>query len=94
MAKDRQLGVGGTRNPDRQFRGRSATTASTPSDLGRRGSIVRFSNGQIPPDTLRYLDFYDTRPDAVRRLKSQARTDMYVAKSACDDGNNRDEGVL
>ena len=58
------------------------------SELGRPVSVTRFPNGRVPPDTLQFLDLDDTRPEALRRLKAQARADVIVTKSACDDVNN------
>ncbi len=58
------------------------------TDLGRPVSFTRFPNGKVPPDTLLYLDLDDTRPEAMRRLVAQARADVSVTKSACDDPRN------
>jgi uncharacterized protein len=58
------------------------------TDLGRSVSVVRFPNGQVPPDTLQYLDLDETRPKAMQVLIAQARADVNVTKSACDDLNN------
>ena len=57
-------------------------------DLGRSVTVIRFPNGRVPPDTLQFLDLDDTRPEAIKRLKAQARADVSVTKSACDDPNN------
>jgi predicted acylesterase/phospholipase RssA len=59
-------------------------------ELGRPVSVTRFPNGHVPPDTLQFLDIDDTRSEAIKRLKAQARADVSVAKSACDDVNNPD----
>jgi hypothetical protein len=59
-------------------------------ELGRPVSVTRFPNGRVPPDTLQFLDLDDTRPEAMKRLKAQARADVSVTKSACDDANNPD----
>lgn len=58
------------------------------TDLGRTVSVTRFPNGQVPADTLKYLDLDDARPEAMERLRQQARADVSVTKSACDDRNN------
>lgn len=58
------------------------------TDLGRPVTVTRFPNGRVPPDTLDFLDLDDTRPEATKRLVSQARADVSVTKSACDDPRN------
>jgi uncharacterized protein len=58
------------------------------SDLGRSVSVTRFPNGQVPADLSQYLDLDDTRLVAMDRLVAQARSDVLVTKSACDDKND------
>ena len=58
------------------------------TDLGRTVSVTRFPNGKVPPDTLDYLDLDDARPEAMQRLVAQARADVSITKSACDDPKN------
>lgn len=54
----------------------------------RRVTVIRFPNGAAPPDTLKFLDIDDARQSALTRLKAQARADVSVTKSACDDAND------
>ena len=55
------------------------------TDAGRKVSFMRFPNGHVPPDTLQFLDIDDTREEAMNRLIDQARADVNITKSACDD---------
>lgn len=50
--------------------------------------LVRFPNKPIPASMMPYLGLDDTRPDALRRLISQAHVDADMTKSAADDPND------
>lgn len=57
--------------------------------LGRSVSVVRFPAGVLQPSLLPFLDIDNASADAVAALISQARADVLLAKSACDDTNNQ-----
>ena len=55
------------------------------SDLGRPVSVIRFPNGHVPADILQYLDLDDARVLAIDKLITQARADVNITKSSCDN---------
>lgn len=55
------------------------------SDLGRSVEIIRFPNGKLQPALLPHLDIDNASPAAIDALISQAREDVLLTKSACDD---------
>lgn len=55
------------------------------SDLGRKVDIVRFPSGKLQPSLLPYLDIDNASAKAVAALINQAREDVLLTKSACDD---------
>jgi predicted acylesterase/phospholipase RssA len=59
--------------------------ANTLTDLGRPVKILRFPTGKLQTSVLPYLDIDDTRKEAIDALISQARADVNLTKSACDD---------
>lgn len=56
--------------------------------LGRNVEVVRFPSGQLQPALIPYLDLDDGSSDASNALINQARADVNVAISACDDANS------
>jgi predicted acylesterase/phospholipase RssA len=56
--------------------------------MGRRVDIVRFPRGVLQPSLLPYLDIDNTSVEAMEALIDQARADVNIAKSACDDDND------
>lgn len=58
------------------------------SNLGRSVQIVRLPRGQLQPSLLPYLDIDNATPEAIDALIDQARADVNLAKSACDDHRN------
>lgn len=53
--------------------------------LGRKVDVVRFPSGVLQPALLPYLDLDDGSADAAAALIDQARADLNVAMSACDN---------
>jgi predicted acylesterase/phospholipase RssA len=56
--------------------------------LGRKVEVVRFPSGILQPSLLPHLDIDNASTDAIDALIGQARADVNIAKSACDDPNN------
>ena len=56
--------------------------------LSRTVETVRFPSGVLQPALLPYLDLDDGSPEAASALIDQARADLNVAMSACDDATS------
>jgi hypothetical protein len=56
--------------------------------LGRGVNITRFPTGTLQPSMLPYLDLDDGSSQAINALIDQARSDVNLAKSACDDASD------
>ena len=56
--------------------------------LGRDVKIIRFPRGVLQPSLLPFLDIDNTSDEAMNALVDQARADVNIAKSACDDRSN------
>ena len=51
--------------------------------LNRRCTIIRFPSDKVPAALIPYLDLDETRPEAIRALVNQARTDANMTNSKC-----------
>ena len=68
--------------------------ANSITRCGRTVRAVRFPNRPVPASMMPYLGLDDTRPEAGRRLISQAHTDADLTKSVCDDPNSEDGRMI
>ena len=59
--------------------------ASVLTALGRSVKVTRFPSGRVPARLIQYLDIDDASPEAMDALIDQARADVNITKSACDD---------
>ncbi|WP_336970027.1 patatin-like phospholipase family protein [Sphingobium aromaticiconvertens] len=55
------------------------------TNLGRPISVIRFPKGDLRPDIVPYLELDNSSDKAMTALIDQARADVNLAKSACDD---------
>lgn len=58
--------------------------------LNRRCQVVRFPRQDVPAALLEFLDLDETRPEALDALIQQARSDVNMTNSSCNDPNDRD----
>ncbi len=58
------------------------------TDLGRAISVVRFPKGDLRPDIVPHLELDNSSDQAMTALIDQARADVNLAKSACDDASD------
>jgi hypothetical protein len=58
------------------------------TDLGRPISVVRFPKGDLRPDIVPHLELDNSSVEAMTALIDQARADVNLAKSACDDSGD------
>lgn len=56
--------------------------------LGRSINVIRFPKGDLRPDIVPYLELDNSSDQAMTALIDQARADVNLAKSACDDNAN------
>ena len=55
------------------------------SDLGRSITVTRFPKGDLRPDIIPHLELDNSSEQAIAALIDQARADVNLAKSTCDD---------
>jgi hypothetical protein len=58
--------------------------------LNRRCQVVRFPRQDVPAPLLEFLDLDETRPAALDALIQQARSDVNMTNSSCNDPNDHD----
>lgn len=58
--------------------------------LNHKCQVVRFPRQDVPAPLLQYLDLDETRPEALDALIQQARSDVNMTNSSCNDSNDRD----
>ena len=61
--------------------------------VNRDCHIVRFPQGKVPADIMKYLDLDETSTAAMDALIAQAQTDVYETLSRCGDASD-DKGQL
>jgi hypothetical protein len=62
--------------------------------LNRKCHIVRFPRQDVPAPLLQYLDLDETREEALNALIQQARSDVNMTNSSCNDPNDRDGALV
>lgn len=60
----------------------------------REVNICRFPTGKVAADMNRYLNLDNTSGTAMSSLVNQARADVDLTKSRCDDPNDRDGNLI
>lgn len=62
--------------------------------VDRRCAVIRFPSEKVPAALTPYLGLDDTRPEAIRALIDQARTDADMANSKCAYADTDEEAAL
>jgi hypothetical protein len=62
--------------------------------LNRKCHVVRFPRQDVPAPLLQYLDLDETREEALDALVQQARSDVNMTNSSCNDPNDRDGALV
>jgi len=62
--------------------------------LNRRCQVVRFPRQDVPAPLLEFLDLDETRPEALDALIQQARSDVNMTNSSCNDSNDHDGALV
>jgi hypothetical protein len=62
--------------------------------LNRKCRVVRFPRQDVPAPLLQFLDLDETRPDALDALIQQARSDVNMTNSSCNDPLERDGALV